>query len=351
MKKILIIEDSQDILENVAEILSLSHYTVYTAADGKQGIELAMLHTPDLIICDIMMPELDGYGVLHVIQKNPVLQQIPFIFLTARTEMSELRKAMSLGADDYITKPFDATELLKAIEGRLHKAELMKQKRSDLFPDGFDAGTSTNSEKTLHHFVEGRNVDKYRKRQRIFTEGNHPIRVYFVQKGKVKIFKTNDEGKEFITRVISEGEFFGYVSMFEQTIYKESAEALEDCAIAAIPKKDFEELVQSNPEVCRTFYRLLANDVTDKEEQLIHIAYNSLRKKVAGALLSVMKTFHDAPGEFNITLSRENLAAIAGTATESLIRTLTDFRSEKLIDIREGKITILNSNKLQSMVN
>ena len=150
---------------------------------------------------------------------------------------------------------------------------------------------------------------------------------------------------------MNEGEFFGYTAMLENSVYKVSADALEDSEIAAIPRNEFEELINSNYEVSKKFIKLLASDVTQKEEQLLHIAYNSLRKKVADTLLAVEKRFKNNPEKFNINLSRENLAAVAGTATESLIRTLTDFKSEKLIDIQDGKITILNYQKLEGMVN
>ena len=116
MKKILLIEDNLDVRENTEEILSLANYKVFTAANGKIGVELAHTEKPDLIICDIMMPELDGYGVLHILSKNEDTARIPFIFLTAKTEKSDIRKGMNLGADDYLTKPFDDTDLLNAIE-------------------------------------------------------------------------------------------------------------------------------------------------------------------------------------------------------------------------------------------
>src|SRR3954468_16685244 len=116
MKKILLIEDNDDIRENTAEILELANYKVFTAENGKAGIEQAMKTKPDLIVCDIMMPVLDGYGVLFALHKNLEFQNIPFIFLTAKTERSDFRKGMEAGADDYITKPFDATELLTAID-------------------------------------------------------------------------------------------------------------------------------------------------------------------------------------------------------------------------------------------
>ena len=351
MKKILIIEDNQDILENTSEILELSNYEVITAPNGIEGITKALTYHPDLIICDIMMPELDGYGVLHMIQKNPELQNTPFIFLTAKTEKEEMRKGMSLGADDYITKPFDPTDLLNAIEGRLKKAELLRQKVSDGIKGINELITIAGGEKALHTFLEGRHFDVYRRKQRIYNEGNHPIRLYYVQKGKVKIYKINDDGKELIVRIANEGDFFGYTALLENAVYKENAEALEDAEIIGLPRTEFEELMSSNPEVSRKFIKLLASDVSEKEEQLIRIAYNSLRKKVADALLIVNKKYMDSNQKSVICLSRENLAALAGTATESLIRTLTDFKSEKLIDILEGKISIMNLEKLERMIN
>src|SRR4051812_33462814 len=110
MKKILLIEDSREMRENTAEILELANYNVITAANGKIGVEYAVKELPDLIICDIMMPELDGYGVLYMLGKNPATASIPFIFLTAKAEKTDLRKGMSMGADDYLTKPFEEME-------------------------------------------------------------------------------------------------------------------------------------------------------------------------------------------------------------------------------------------------
>jgi DNA-binding response OmpR family regulator len=351
MKKILVIEDDKNILENTAEILELSHYQVVAVSNGKEGVAAALSTKPDLILCDIMMPELDGYGVLHMVQRNPDLQSTPFIFLTAKTEKEEVRKGMSLGADDYITKPYDPTDLLAAIEGRLKKAELMNQKISAGVKGLNELIAMTGGEKVLQNFLDGRHFDIYKRKQRIYNEGNHPIRLYYVQKGKVKIYKTNDEGKDLIIRIAGEGEFFGYTALLENSVYKENAEVLEDSEIVGLPKSEVEELLNANPEISRKFIKLLASDVIEKEEQLLRIAYNSLRRKVADALLMVYKKYRDAEDECLINLNRENLAALAGAATESLIRTLTDFKAEKLIDIVDGKIKILNLGKLERMVN
>ena len=123
--KILLIEDNPDMRENTAEILELSGYEVTTAENGKIGVDLAQRTKPDLIICDVMMPVLDGYGVLYLLSKDNETAGIPFIFLTAKAERSDFRKGMEMGADDYVTKPFDDVELLNAVESRLRKSNLL----------------------------------------------------------------------------------------------------------------------------------------------------------------------------------------------------------------------------------
>ncbi|MFM9908066.1 MAG: PleD family two-component system response regulator, partial [Chitinophagaceae bacterium] len=120
-RTILIIDDHAGIRENTAELLSLGGYRTLTAENGKKGVEVALSEKPDLIVCDIMMPELDGYGVLHLLRKNPETENIPLIFLSAKAERTDLRKGMEMGADDYVTKPFEEIELMSAIESRLKK--------------------------------------------------------------------------------------------------------------------------------------------------------------------------------------------------------------------------------------
>src|SRR5678815_5675021 len=159
MKKILLIEDNEDVRSNTAEILELSNYEVIVAENGKAGIEKALEHFPDLIICDIMMPVLDGYGVLHAVHKNDSIKNTPFIFLTAKTERGDFRKGMELGADDYITKPFDGTELLNAVDSRLKKMALLKR---ELAPglEGMQQLIETSFGKnTLEAFIKDRNIN------------------------------------------------------------------------------------------------------------------------------------------------------------------------------------------------
>jgi CRP-like cAMP-binding protein len=353
MKKILLIEDNDDVRENTAEILEISNYEVIVAENGKTGVEKALQYLPDLIICDIMMPVLDGYGVLHAIHKNDTVKNTPFIFLTAKTERSDFRKGMELGADDYITKPFSGTELLNAVDSRLKKVELLKQELSPGI-EGLQylMQTSIDSDH-LKSLAEDRNINKYKKKEIIYSEGNHPNRLYYVLKGKVKTYKSNDSGKELVTEIFSAGDFLGYVAMLEGCVYKDSAAALEESELAIIPREDFDKLVNNNKEVAQKFIQLLAKNISERENQLVNIAYNSLRKKVADALLMLHKKYHQTPDDWDaMVISRGSLATIAGTAKESLIRTLSDFRSEMLIDIKEdGSISILNLKKLEYLVN
>lgn len=352
MKKILLIEDNAQIRDNTAEILELSNYAVITAGNGKTGVEKAVRENPDLIICDIMMPQLDGYGVLHAIHKNEATKNTPFIFLTAKSERSDFRKGMEMGADDYITKPFSGAELLNAVDSRLKKIELLKKELAPGLEGLPHLMQATLGKNALASIINDRCVSNFKKKQPIYTEGNHPNRLYYVAKGKVKVFKRNEEGKELVTELLSTGDFLGYVVLLEGSVYKDTAIAMEDSQLAIIPKEDFEELINNNKEVAQQFIRLLANNVSDKEKQLLGLAYNSLRKKVAEALLTLQKKYKKENEKlFTISISRESLATIAGTATESLIRTLSDFRAEKLIEIKDGYITILNQKKLESLIN
>ena len=115
MKTALIIEDNPDILENTTEILMLAGFRVITANDGKAGVSSAISGKPDVILCDIMIPEMNGYEVMNTLKTNPLTAKIPFIYVTASAEKSEMLKALEMGADGYVRKPFDVDDLMQAI--------------------------------------------------------------------------------------------------------------------------------------------------------------------------------------------------------------------------------------------
>lgn len=351
MKKILIIEDNDEVRENTAEILELSNYKVVTAENGKTGVEKALHEKPDLIICDIMMPVLDGYGVFHLLSKHKETSSIPFIFLTAKSEKSDFRKGMEMGADDYITKPFDGIELLNAVEVRLKKNELLQQH----LKDGIEGLTEfiNNARETgkVQLTSEERDVRNFKKKFYIYKEGERPKALYYVVSGKVKISRTNNDGKELITSIAGSGDFFGYIPILEETNYKEDAQVLEDTQVMIIPKDDFMQLVTNDMQIAKQFIRIITHNVLDKEEDLLNLAYNSVRQKVAYGLIQLFEKYktEEDPNPV-LKMSRENMAQAIGIATESLIRTLGDFKDERLIDIQTGKILIINEKKLRSML-
>jgi CRP-like cAMP-binding protein len=351
MTKILLVEDNNEIRENTAEILEMANYQVATASNGKEGYETAVKELPDLIICDIMMPVLDGYGLLHLINKNENLKSTPFIFLTAKTERGDFRKGMEMGADDYITKPFTDIELLNGIEIRLQKAKSQNERAASVknLEDFFD---EIKNEDALEKLTDSKIVNHYKKKQRVYAEGNHPHSLYYLSSGKIRTYKINELGKELTISLYNAGDFFGYNALLENSVYKETAETLEESEINIIGREDFEILVNNNKKVAQKFIKLLAHNVSEKEEQLLNLAYNSLRKRVADSILSLSKKYKkEGATDFTIQISREDLAHIAGTTTESLIRTLSDFKNEKLIEAEAGYVKILNEKKLLDMLN
>lgn len=343
--KLLIVEDNADVRENLAEILELSGFEVVTAEHGVEGVSKAISELPDLIICDVMMPELDGFGVLKILNKNPKTYDIPFIFLTAKSEKTDFRKGMGLGADDYITKPFDDVELLDAIETRLKKSTRIKS--------AFD-----KTESGLQRFIDEAkakeefqklSIDKeyrrYQKKDLVFEQGQYPKWLFFIAEGKVKEFYTNDFGKELITNIYADGDFFGYIPLLMDSKYKSSTMALEDCVIRMIPKEDFNLLLFNNRNFSAQFIKMLANQTSDIEKQLIELAYSSVRKKVANALL----VLREKEQKLSFSILREDLASLAGTAKETVIRTISDFKSEGLLDIKDNIISLSDLEGLKSM--
>jgi CRP-like cAMP-binding protein/CheY-like chemotaxis protein len=344
---ILLIEDNNEIRENTAELLVLANYTVLTAGNGKVGIELAQKKLPDVIVCDIMMPELDGYGVLHILSRSPQTANIPFIFLTAKSETTDIRKGMNLGADDYLTKPFDETELLNAIESRLKKHRIRKRSYENT-TEGLtsfvaDAGEALN----LRNLCQDRQIKKIRKKSDVFSEGDIPLHIYFLNKGSVKAYRSHPDGKEFIVSLYKDGDYFGYESLLANKAYIESATALEDSEIISIPKQDFLTFMENSHDIASAFISLLCNKVLEKENQLLSLAYNSLRQRTAEALLKIKFLNKEKP---SINTSRDDIARIVGTAAESVTRILSEFKDEGLIEIESGKIVLAGTEGLENVV-
>lgn len=351
MKKVLLIEDNREVRENTAEILELADYEVSTAENGKRGVELAKESKPDLIICDIMMPELDGFGVLRILSKNPETSSIPFIFLTAKTDKSDMRKGMNLGADDYITKPFEEDELLEAIETRLKKSEFWRQE----FQGGMNGLEGFVAEARGLEELEELHLDRkhktYRKKEVVYSEGDFANYLYYLESGKVKTVKMDEYGKEFVIEIYRAGNFLGYIGLMDDGEHQETAVAMEDTEVSVIPKQDFQDLIYKNRDVANRFIKILADNVQDKERRLLQLAYTPVRERVAEALLELQRREDADGGTGNwMKISREDLANIVGTAKESLIRILSEFKKAGYVESSGTKIRVCNPEGLREVV-
>ncbi|NEU09526.1 response regulator [Flavihumibacter sp. R14] len=345
---ILIIEDNDDIRESTAEILDLANYNVITAENGKKGVDLAQKHLPDLILCDIMMPELDGYGVLYLLNKNPKTATIPFIFLTAKVERLDMRKGMEMGADDYLTKPFDDMELLNAIESRLHKKQRQEAFYSKSLENLNQLASRGNGIEELKKVVAERKIRFIKKKQIIYYEGDAATGIYLIISGKVKTVKLSADGRELLTGMYGADEYLGIQALLSNESYNETAEAVEDTSICLISKDTVEQILSKYADVSREFIKILSNNLVEKEEQLLQLAYHSVRKRMAQTLLKLSTQSNTAN---TLRISREDLAAMAGIATETVSRTLSDFKEEGIIEKKGSQIDILDPVRLQKMKN
>ncbi|MEO6231981.1 MAG: cyclic nucleotide-binding domain-containing protein [Ferruginibacter sp.] len=340
MKHVLLIESNDQLAGSTINMLKHEDYSIAHATDEKACIACSLQQQPDLIICSVAKP------LIKLFDSLPNLRSIPLIFLTEEIASVNTTQHHPLSYGDFIITPVCPNDLLNAIEQKLkptdnNTAEHLSKK------EPFCLSTAD----ILMNFIKNRTINHFKKKQVIYAEGKNPRRLFYIEKGRVKISKKNNEGKELTVGLLNEGEFLGYTALLADTVYKDTAKAMDETDIVVIPKEEFDQLISSNKQVAQKFIRLLAKNVWEKEDQLIGLAYNSLRKRVAEALIQLHQKFkREAQIQFSINISRQDLANIVGTATESLIRTLSDFKNEKLIQIKAGNITILDEKQLQKIL-
>lgn len=354
MNKILIIEDNEDVRENIAEIIALANYEVITAENGQIGTEKAKTFLPDLVVCDIMMPEMDGYDVLRTFASDPKMSTTPFIFLTAKIDRADMRMGMNLGADDYLTKPFEENELLEAIACRLKKHDSLKK---ELFRnlEGLNSFLEEVSEyMDLEGLTKKHSLKRFEKKEIIFWEGDNAHSLYLIESGTIKTYKGTESGKELVTGFYGPGDFIGQLSLLNANgKYVENAVILEDAELCAIPKADFLKLLYGNHMVAQKFITMVSNDLIDVQTHLVDMAFASVRQRAAKALLELYKKgrVKDKPNG-GMSIPREDFAGMIGTATETAIRTLSDFKDEGLITTDRGRrIILLDKDELESVAN
>ena len=350
MKTVLLIGNKDYFREHTAEMLKLALYRVLMAENGQQGIKLALQQKPDIVLCAIKRPGMDGYDVLEAFGKTPALASIPFILLSDSTARADIRAGMEHGADDFISKPYWGSELLNVIEVRLRKAELFQKLISPMVDGKGDLANPGRQGKELERLTQGKRVYLYKKKEILYLAGSQPSRLFFIRKGKVKIFRSNQDGKKLITGICHEGDYFGYLPLLEDTEYQETAQAMEDTQIAFIPKAEFLSLLSQNKQTSKSMLKMLAHNISEKMKLLSEMAYHSLRKRTADSLIFLNDLYQpERESRPAIQISRQDIADIVGASTESLIRTLSELKNEHLIDIVDGKIVILDKEKLQKL--
>lgn len=352
MKKILLIEDDKSFRDKLDQLLSLSGYKVLSCDNGKTGIETALKESPQFIICDVQMPDIDGYGVIHILSNHPKTSGTPFIFLSGNADYVNQRKGMSLGADDYLVKPFDSNDLLNTIRLRIEKNESLKNKFHLTNDTEKDVSFSpSNTSKTSCLITEKHETQFFKKKHVLYMPGQRPSAVYYIKSGKVKEFIVNEDGKELITGIYSKGDFFGYTEILKESNYSKNARLMEDSSIVLIPKEDFLQNIHTNSIVAKEFITMLSQNITENEKIIINMAYNSLRKKVAiGIVRLIDKLKESKNGKSIINISREDLAHVVGSSLESTIRTLKEFKTEKLIQVDDnGAIIVLDEQKIRNL--
>ncbi len=341
----LIIEDNEEVRENLAEILDLYGYETTMAPDGLEGVKAAIQYLPDMILCDVMMPELDGFGVLNLLAKNERTAGIPFIFITAKTETEDIRRGMNLGADDYITKPFYKDELLQVVQTRLAKAALR------------NAGGQPEKQPHLvdpergHHkleqaFAEAGRDKTYNQGATLVREGEFPHFIFRITKGKIHLSRSHEYGRDYIIAELGPGEIFGVPTILEKVAYHYTAKAATDVTCQLLPSNTLLELINTDRSVTEALMHLLAGRVMEHSERLVHQAYDSVRRRTALIVCDLHEKYEGKP----IELSRDELAQMVGTTKESVIRALSDFKREGLLTTEGKTIQVKEPQALRGLL-
>ena len=201
----------------------------------------------------------------------------------------------------------------------------------------------------LKKIIAERKIRLIKKKQIIYYEGDVTAGIYLIISGKVKAIKLSSDGRELLTGMYGPEEYLGIQALLSNESYNETAEAVEDTTICLIPKDIVEQILNKYADVGRQFIKILSNNLIEKEEQLLQLAYHSVRKRMAQTLLKLAS--QSQPNNSTLRISREDLAAMAGMATETVSRTLSDFKEEGIIEKKGSNIDILDLAKLQKMKN
>lgn len=338
---ILIIEDNAEMRENIGEILNLAGYDTVLAVDGLDGVQKARQFNPDLILCDIMMPNLDGFGVLKIKNQDEILRNIPLIFLTAKAEKEDFRKGMNLGAEDYLMKPFEDSDLLQVIESKLLKysrlgSTIQNKRLSSLIR--FDEFKKLEIVQELIQSVPSK---EYGKKSKLWTYEESVHSIHWLEEGMIKETMDTVGFKTIILNFINNHNFVDAHYLF-QPKYHSQCETIEPSLVKMLPKQKLEEIIIKE-NLLPSLLSFTSRQYYETAKRLSVNSFGNVREKIAYHLIILEKSFN----HHMIQLSREDLAAFCGMAKETLIRTLSEFKEEKLIEIDSKGISIKNNKKLE----
>lgn len=237
--------------------------------------------------------------------------------------------------------------MLDSVEHCLKKAEEMKLMQSLLNI------TQSKQESNVNLISDEHEVRSFKKKELVYIKNNRPAYLYYIKKGRVKTFHTNESGKKLITEIFTEGDFLGYTSLFLETVYIDTAEVIEPAEIMLIPREEFLKAIHFDLSLTKQFVRIVAKDVANREDKLLQLAYNSVRKRVADGLVMLAEKLANGNPVKNphLKISRNDLAQTIGVAKESLIRALADFKSEGLILVQGANISIGDLDRLKKLYN
>ncbi|MGW8122445.1 Crp/Fnr family transcriptional regulator [Roseivirga echinicomitans] len=212
-----------------------------------------------------------------------------------------------------------------------------------------DSHFSNLREEDLEVLSKHKSCVTYKKNQTLFYEGTRPMGIFCINSGKVKVFKMGSNGKEQILFIAQSGDFLGYRSLLSEEFYGASATVLEPAAICFIPKSDFLAVLHSNPDFFSKLMKAVCKELGIMENKLAQLSQKSVRERLATTILMLKETYGmegEGSDVIDIVLSREDLANIVGTATETVIRLLSEFKSDKMIALEGKKIRVLDTDKL-----
>jgi len=326
---ILIIEDNDAIRQNTTTFLEQANYKVLQAPNGKTGLKMAS-KSPDLIICDIMMPKMNGYSLLYMLNKNPEIANIPFLFLTSKYESDHSKSSNS---DILIT-------IRHLLENRV-KALTIKSKGLKNLEKLFDDIKLNQELKASTCFK----LINYKKKEIIYYEGTPADGIYLILKGHLKTLNLSSDGEEIFTGIYGSEEFLGVKAVLNNSSFAETAETMEETTVCFIPTEKVHELINFSTIIREKLLKLLSDNQPQEEFELSVLIKNSVRMRMAGVLLRLATPTPET--NFGVKISDQNLAALMGTTVETVNLTLNDFRSEGIIkDNYDDKILLLDSIRL-----